>query len=178
VLEAFLTLISKWTIPFLVFFIPVFAYFKGVKVYEEFIKGAEEGFKIAINLIPFLVAMLVAIGIFRNSGAMNIIVEAISPVIEFFGVPGEVLPLAIMRPLSGGGALGIATELINTFGPDSLIGRMASTMQGSSDTTFFVLTVYFGSIGISKYRHALWVGLIADLSSFIAAVFIVNKIFG
>lgn len=173
-----LTLISKWTIPFLVFFIPTFAYFKGVKVYEEFIKGAEEGFKIAIKLIPYLVAMLVAIGLFRNSGAMSIMVKIISPVIEFLGIPGEVLPLAIMRPLSGGGALGIATELINTFGPDSFVGRLASTMQGSSDTTFFVLTVYFGSVGISKYRHALWIGLIADFTSFVAAVYIVNRIFG
>ncbi|KJS22508.1 MAG: spore maturation protein [Clostridiaceae bacterium BRH_c20a] len=177
-LESFISLLSKWTIPFLVLFIPTFAYFKGVKVYEEFIVGAEEGFKIAIKLIPYLVAMLVAIGIFRNSGAMNIVVKAISPVISILGIPGEVLPLAIMRPLSGGGALGLATELINTFGPDSFIGRLASTMQGSSDTTFFVLTVYFGSVGISKYRHALWVGLIADLTSFIASIYIVNKIFG
>jgi len=178
VLESIISLLSKWTIPFLVLFIPAFAYLKGVKVYEEFIVGAEEGFKIAIKLIPYLVAMLVAIGIFRNSGAMNIVVEAISPIIHILGIPGEVLPLAIMRPLSGGGALGLATELINTFGPDSFIGRLASTMQGSSDTTFFVLTVYFGSVGISKYRHALWVGLIADFTSFIASIYIVNKIFG
>ncbi|MDK2822559.1 MAG: spore maturation protein [Clostridia bacterium] len=177
-LEQVIGILSKWTIPFLVLFIPTFAYFKGVKVYEEFIEGAEEGFKIAIKLIPYLVAMLVAIGIFRNSGAMNIMVGALSPVIKLFGIPGEILPLAIMRPLSGGGALGIATELINTFGPDSLIGRMASTMQGSSDTTFFVLTVYFGSVGISRYRHALWVGLIADFTSFVASVYIVNKMFG
>lgn len=176
-LESAISLISKWAIPFLVIFIPTFAYLKGVNVYEEFIKGAEEGFKIAIKLIPYLVAMLVAIGVFRNSGAMGILIEAINPVIEFLGIPGEVLPLAIMRPLSGGGALGIATELINTYGPDSLIGRLASTMQGSSDTTFFVLTVYFGSVGISKYRHALWVGLIADFTSFVAAVYIVNRIF-
>ncbi|MFZ5943459.1 MAG: spore maturation protein [Bacillota bacterium] len=177
-LEQIIGVLSNWTIPFLVLFIPVFAYFKGVKVYEEFIAGAEEGFKIAIKLIPYLVAMLVAIGIFRNSGAMTIVVNAISPVIKVFNIPGEVLPLAIMRPLSGGGALGIATELINTFGPDSLIGRLASTMQGSSDTTFFVLTVYFGSVGISKYRHALWVGLLADFTSFVASVYIVNKMFG
>lgn len=177
-LEQIIDILSKWTIPFLVLFIPTFAYFKGVKVYEEFIVGAEEGFKIAIKLIPYLVAMLVAIGVFRNSGAMNILVELIEPVIEIFGIPGEVLPLAIMRPLSGGGALGIATELINTFGADSFIGRLASTMQGSSDTTFFVLTVYFGSVGISKYRHALWVGLLADFTSFLASVYIVHKMFG
>ena len=103
------------------------------------LKGAEEGFKIAIKLIPYLVAMLVAISVFRNSGAMAIVVEALKPVTDLLHIPGEVLPLAIMRPLSGGGALGISTELINTFGPDSLIGRLASTMQGSSDTTFLSL---------------------------------------
>ncbi|NLW25146.1 MAG: spore maturation protein [Clostridia bacterium] len=177
-LELIINVISKWAIPFLVLFIPLFAYIKGVKVYEVFIEGAEEGFKIAIKLIPYLVAMLVAISVFRNSGAMAIVVEALKPVTDLLHIPGEVLPLAIMRPLSGGGALGISTELINTFGPDSLIGRLASTMQGSSDTTFFVLTVYFGSVGITKYRHALWVGLLADISSFIASVYIVNRMFG
>ena len=176
--ELIINVISKWAIPFLVLFIPLFAYIKGVKVYEVFIEGAEEGFKIAIKLIPYLVAMLVAISVFRNSGAMAIVVEALKPVTDLLHIPGEVLPLAIMRPLSGGGALGISTELINTFGPDSLIGRLASTMQGSSDTTFFVLTVYFGSVGITKYRHALWVGLLADISSFIASVYIVNRMFG
>ena len=177
-LELIINVISKWAIPFLVLFIPLFAYIKGVKVYEVFIEGAEEGFKIAIKLIPYLVAMLVAISVFRNCGAMAIVVEALKPVTDLLHIPGEVLPLAIMRPLSGGGALGISTELINTFGPDSLIGRLASTMQGSSDTTFFVLTVYFGSVGITKYRHALWVGLLADISSFIASVYIVNRMFG
>jgi len=176
-LETIIGILSKWAIPFLVFFVPTFAFFRGIKVYEVFIEGAEEGFKIAIKLIPYLVAMLVAIGIFRNSGAMAIVVNAVSPITKVLSIPGEILPLAIMRPLSGGGALGIATELINTYGPDSFIGRLASTMQGSSDTTFFVLTVYFGSVGISKYRHALWVGLLADFTSFVASVYIVNKMF-
>lgn len=176
-LELIVNIVSKWTIPLLIFFIPIFAYFRGVKVYEVFIEGAEEGFQIAIKLIPYLVAMLVAISIFRSSGAMAIFVEIIKPLTKLLKIPGEVLPLAIMRPLSGGGALGIATELINTYGPDSFIGRLASTMQGSSDTTFFVLTVYFGSVGIKKYRHALWIGLLADITSFLASVYIVNKIF-
>lgn len=176
-IEVLIGYVSKWTIPFLIFFIPVFAYIRGVKVYEVFIEGAEEGFKIAIKLIPYLVAMLVAIGIFRNSGAMAITVEAIRPITELLGIPGEVLPLAIMRPLSGGGALGISTELINTYGPDSFLGRLASTMQGSTDTTFFVLTVYFGSVGIRRYKHALWVGLIADLTTFLASIYIVTRLF-
>ena len=176
-IEIIINYLSKWAIPFLVLFIPTFAYFKGVKVYEVFIEGAEEGFKIAIKLIPYLVAMLVAIGIFRNSGAMAIVVNAISPLTNFLGIPGEVLPLAIMRPLSGGGALGITTELINTYGPDSFIGRLSSTMQGSTDTTFFVLTVYFGSVGIRRYRHALWVGLLADITTFLASLYIVTRLF-
>lgn len=177
-LEAIISIISNWAVPFLLFFIPTFAFLKGVKVYETFIKGAEEGFYIAIKIIPYMVAMLVAIGIFRNSGAMGIITKIVDPVFNKLGVPGEILPLAIMRPLSGGGALGITAELINSFGPDSIIGRMASTMQGSSDTTFFVLTVYFGSIGIRHYRHALAVGLLADVTTFLASVYIVNSMFG
>lgn len=175
--EIFINEISKWIIPILITFIPVYAYFKGVKVYEVFIEGAEEGFKIAIKLIPFLVAMLVAIGIFRSSGAMDIFVKTIKPITSFFNIPADILPLALMRPFSGGASLGIATELINTHGPDSVIGRIASTMQGSSDTTFFVLAVYFGSVGIRKYRHAVWVGLTADLTTFLLSVYIVNKIF-
>lgn len=176
-IEVLIGNISKWVIPFLIFFIPVFAYIRGVKVYEVFIEGAEEGFQIAIKLIPYLVAMLVAIGIFRNSGAMALTVNAIRPLTEFLGIPGEILPLGIMRPLSGGGALGISTELINTYGPDSFLGRLASTMQGSTDTTFFVLTVYFGSVGIKRYKHALWVGLIADFTTFLASIYIVTRIF-
>lgn len=170
--------ISAWAIPFLLFSIPLVAYFRGVKVYETFVTGAEEGFRTAVRIIPFLVGMLVAIGVFRASGAMDLLVNAIRPVTSFLRTPPEILPLAIMRPLSGGGALAVAAELITIHGADSFIGRLASTMQGSTDTTFYVLTVYFGSIGISKYRYALHLGLIADISSLIAAVFITHLIFG
>ncbi|SMB94373.1 spore maturation protein B [Desulfonispora thiosulfatigenes DSM 11270] len=175
--EIFINEVSKWMIPIIITFIPVYAYVKGIKVYEVFIEGAEDGFKIAIKLIPYLVAMLVAVGIFRNSGAMEMFVEILKPVTSIFNIPGEILPLALMRPFSGGASLGIATELINTYGADSIIGRIASTMQGSSDTTFFVLAVYFGSVGIKKYRHAPWVGLTADLTTFLVSVYIVNKVF-
>lgn len=176
-MENIINSLSTWAIPALVFFILVYAYLKGVDIYEVFIEGAEEGFKIAIRLIPYLVAMLVAISIFRHSGAMAIAIRVIEPLTSFFAIPAEVLPLAIMRPLSGGGALGITAEIINTHGPDSFLGRLASTMQGSTDTTFFILTVYFGSVGVKKYRHALWVGLIADLSAFLASIYIVSRIF-
>lgn len=174
----FLTQVSRWAIPFLLFIIPVYAYFKKVNVYEVFVEGAQEGFTTAIRILPYLVGMLVAIGVFRASGAMEYLIKIIYPVTNLLGIPGEVLPLALMRPLSGSGALGITAELIQTYGPDSFIGRVASTMQGSTDTTFYVLTVYFGSVGIKKFRHAVTVGLAADITSFLASVFICHLVFG
>lgn len=173
-----INLVSTWAIPCLLFMIPVTAYVRGVKVYETFVQGAEDGFRTAVKIIPFLVGMLVAIGVFRASGAMDLLVKAIEPVTSLLGIPPSILPLAIMRPLSGGGALGIAAEMISTYGPDSYLGRLASTMQGSTDTTFYVLTVYFGSVGITKYRYALHLGLIADITSLMAAIFITNLVFG
>lgn len=173
-----LTQVSRWAIPLLLFIIPFYAYLKKINVYEVFVEGAQEGITTACKILPFLVGMLVAISVFRASGAMGYLVKFLSPLTNILGIPGEVLPLAVMRPLSGGGALGITAELIHNFGPDSFIGRLASTMQGSTDTTFYVLTVYFGSVGISKYRHGVTVGLIADVSSFIASVVICRLYFG
>ncbi|MCG0278227.1 MAG: spore maturation protein [Thermanaeromonas sp.] len=170
--------LSRWAIPFLLFFIPSLGFLRGVRVYEAFVAGAEDGFKVAVKIIPFLVGMLVAIGVFRASGAMDLLAHALDPVLRLAGIPGEVLPLAILRPLSGGGALGVAAELISEYGPDSFIGRLASVMQGSTDTTFYVLTVYFGSVGIRRYRYALALGLIADVSSLLAAVAICRIMFG
>src|SRR5690606_29649072 len=173
-----INLVSTWAIPVLLFIIPVFAYLRGVRVYETFVQGAEDGFKTAVKIIPFLVGMLVAIGVFRASGAMDLLAQALEPVTRLMGIPSSIIPLAIMRPLSGGGALGIAAEMISAYGPDSYIGRLASTMQGSTDTTFYVLTVYFGSVGVTKYRYALHLGLIADITSLMAACFITNLVFG
>ena len=169
--------VSRWAIPLLLFFIPLYGYLRGVPVYETFVAGAEDGFKVAIKIIPFLVGMLVAISVFRASGAMDLFARGLNPVLHRIGVPGEILPLAVMRPLSGGGALGIAAELIGSYGPDSFIGRLASVMQGSTDTTFYVLTVYFGSVGVRQYRYALALGLLADISSLIAAIVICNLMF-
>lgn len=168
---------SRWAIPALLFIIPLAAVVKKVKVYETFIEGAETGFATAIKTIPYLVAMLVAINIFRASGAMEIFAQAISPVTELLGIPADILPLAIMRPLSGGGALGITAELIKTYGPDSFIGRLASTLQGSTDTTFFVVTLYFGSVGVKKYRYSVLAGLTADITGLVASVYICSLIF-
>lgn len=150
---------------------------KKVKVYEVFVEGAKDGFNVAIRIIPYLVAMLAAIGIFRASGALELLVAVLQPVTALIGMPPEALPMAFMRPLSGSGSLGIMTELMKTHGPDSLVGIMASTMYGSSETTFYVLAVYFGSVGIKNTRHAVPVGLIADLAGMLAAVWIVNLLF-
>lgn len=169
--------LSRWAIPVILLVVPLVATLRGVKVYETFVDGAEAGFATAIKTIPYLVAMLVAISIFRASGAMEVLVAAISPVLNIVGLPAEVLPHAVMRPLSGGAALGIASDIIKTHGPDSFLGRLVSTMQGSCDTTFYILTLYFGSVGIRKYRYSVILGLVADLTTLMASVFIVRMIF-
>lgn len=172
-----LTLVSKWAIPFLLLVIPLYGFIKRVPVYETFAEGAKDGFTTAIKIIPFLVGMLVAIAVFRASGAMDYLARLVGPLLVNAGAPPEVLPLAIMRPLSGSGVLGLATELMRVYGPDSFIGRLASTMQGSTDTTFFVLTVYFGSVGITRYRYSIIIGLIADISGLLASIYICNLLF-
>ena len=170
--------ISIVAIPFLVFFIVVYGAIKKVKIYETFVEGAKEGFNVGVRIIPYLVAMLVAIGIFRASGAMDILSWLVSPITSLIGMPAEALPMAIMRPLSGSGALGVMSEVIKTHGPDSLLGRMVSVMMGSGETTFYVLAVYFGSVGIIKTRHAVPAGIIADIVGILMSVWLVNLIFG
>ncbi|MBM7616435.1 spore maturation protein [Alkaliphilus hydrothermalis] len=173
-----MTDISRYAIPAILLAIPAYGFFKKVKVYESFTDGAKEGFTTAVTIIPYLVAMLVAIGVFRASGAMDYLVKAVSPVTNLIGMPGETLPMALMRPLSGGGATGIMSDLITTHGPDSLIGRISSIMMGSTETTFYVLAVYFGSVAIKKTRHALPAGLIADAVGLVTAVIVARLMFG
>lgn len=169
--------ISLYAIPFLLLVIPLYGYIKKVKVYEVFTDGAKEGFATAVRIMPFLVAMLAAIGIFRASGAMDFVVKILSPVTSLIGMPAEVLPMGIMRSLSGGGAQGMMVELFNTYGPDSLIGRMASVAMGSTETTMYVIAVYFGSIKVSQTRYAVPVGLLVDAVSLISAAIITNIVF-
>ena len=170
--------ISLFAIPMIIFIIVGYAFFvKKVKVYEVFCEGAKEGFTTAIRIIPFLVAMLVAIGIFRSSGCIDIMMKVLNPIFSVIGMPGEVLPMATMRPLSGGGATGVMNDLMMTYGPDSLIGRIASTMMGSTETTFYVLAVYFGAVSIRKTRHAVAAGLLADLAGLLTSVWICNLMF-
>jgi spore maturation protein B len=172
--------VSRWAIPLLLLIIPLAAYLRKVPVYESFVTGAEEGLRTGFRILPYLVAMLVSIRVFVDSGALEILTQILKPVFIQFGLDSDltaIIPLAVMRPLSGSGALGVATQLINQYGPDSLVGRLASTLQGSTDTTFFVLTVYFGSVGIKKYRYALKLGLLADFVGLVASIWIVLYMF-
>lgn len=177
-LQTIIQTIAAWTIPLFIFIILLYAAAKKIDVFTTFIEGAQEGFQTSIALIPYLVAMLVAIGLLRASGAIDLLIGLLLPVLTKLNVPGEILPLAIMRPLSGSGALGITAEILEHFGPDSFLGRVASTMQGSTDTTLYILTVYFGSVGIRRTRHALAVGLIADFAAFAASIAICTLVFG
>lgn len=170
--------LSAWLIPAIIVFIPLYAAFRKIPVYETFVEGAKDGFGTAINIIPSLVGMMVAISMFRASGAMDIMLGWIKPIFDAMGVPSEVLPLGILRPLTGAGSLAFTADLIQNYGADSMIGRIASTIQGSTDTTLYVLTVYFGAIGIRRTRYALKVGLFSDLVGFIAAIVVCMYIFG
>lgn len=153
---------------------------KKQNVYEAFIEGAKDGFKVAVKIIPYLVAILVAIGVFRASGAMDYLVGGIGRIVAWFGLNTDfvdALPTALMKPLSGSGARGMMIDAMNTHGADSFVGRLASVFQGSTDTTFYVLAVYFGSVGIKRTRHALVCGLIADFTGILAAIFIAYLFF-
>lgn len=167
-----------FTVPFIMIFILVYGYLKDVKLYEVFIEGVKEGFNISVKILPFLLTMLFAIAIFRESGALKIITDAAAPLLKLIGVPPEVLPLALMKPLSGSGAIGITAEIIQKYGPDSLIGRTASTMMGSTETVFYTMSVYYGAVGIKKMRHTLSCALIAHLTGVIASCIICRIVFG
>jgi len=158
----------------------VLAFIKKVNVYDAFIEGAKDGFNIAIKIIPFLVAILVAIGIFRASGAMDFIIAGITQFFDWLGFDTRftgALPVAFMKPLSGSGARGLMVDAMTTYGPDSFVGRLACTMQGTTDTTFYIIAVYFGSVGIKNTRYAIGCGLLADLAGFTAAILVAYLFF-
>lgn len=173
-----IAIISTWMIPLFILLVLLIATWRKLPTYELFVEGGKEGIKIARSLIPFLVGMIVSIGILRSSGALDAFVNMLAPLLKIFGIPSEIVPLAIMRPISGTASLGMTSELIRIHGPDSFIGRLASTMQGSTDTTLYVLTVYFGAVRIKKTKYALKVGLLADLVGIITSIIIVHLIFG
>ncbi len=169
---------SNWAIPLIILAIGVIGYLRKVKVYECFIEGAKEGFDIAVMIIPYLVAILFAIALFDKGGAMQIFAEIFKPITSLIGMPPAILPLAIIRPLTGGGARGVMIDIFDKFGPDSIEGLIASALQGSTETTFYVLAVYLGSIGVRRYRYAIPACLAGDLVGIIAAVIICNIWFG
>jgi len=171
-------LLSAWTLPILVGLLVLFGWSRGVKVYESMVEGAKEGFDVAKRIIPFLVTILTAVGMFRASGGIDLISRWVGPVTSWIGLPAEALPMALLRPLTGSGAYGVMAEIMTENGPDSFIGYMVSTFQGSTETTFYVLAVYFGAVGIKRTRHAMPACLMADAAGIMAAVFIVNLLFG
>jgi spore maturation protein SpmA len=162
---------NNWLMPMLAVTISLFALSKRVKVYDSLVEGAREGFQIVIMIIPFLVAILVAVGVFRASGALDIVLTAIKPAALLIGFPPEALPMAIIRPLSGQGALGVLTETMQTYGPDSFIGYLSSVLAGSTETTFYVLALYCGSIRLRATRHAVFACIAADIGGALAALF-------
>lgn len=170
VLEVVKTIAAEWLLALLAVAIVLFGLSRGVKVYDAVVEGGKEGFGVALRIIPFLVAILVAVGMLRASGAIDILVSVLEPMTALIGMPAEVLPMAILRTLSGNGAYAVAGEIMTTHGPDSLIGNIVSTMQGSTETTFYVLALYFGVIGIRRVRHTLVACLVADTAGVLAAV--------
>ncbi len=170
--------VSRWSIPVLFAGVLLYALHRKVDVYTVFLDGARQGVDMSVKILPYVVAIFAALGIFRDSGAMDLLAKVLAPVLRPAGVPAQVLPLMLIRPLSGSGALAITAELLHRAGPDSYVGRLASTLQGSTDTTFYILSVYFGAVGVRRIRHSLTVGLLADLTGFVLAVVFVRLLLG
>ena len=169
---------SKFVIPLMLVLIPLYGMFKRVAVYEEFVAGAKDGFNVAVRIIPYLVAILFAIGMFRASGAMQFIEDGLRPFLSAIAVPPEIMPMAITRPLSGGGSLAVLADMAKTHGMESLFVKISGVMYGACETTFYVIAVYFGAVGIKKTRHAVPAGLIADAAGVLLSVYIVKWWFG
>lgn len=166
--------IALFTLPAIIVGLPLYGLLRRVPVYETFIEGAKEGFDVAVRIIPYLVAILFAIAMFRASGAMDVLINLLRKPMTAIGIPPEILPMAIVRPLSGSGSLGVLTDLQSRYGTDSIITQIAATIYGSSETTFYVIAVYFGAVGVRKTRHAVPAGLIADIAGVFLAAYVVK----
>ena len=162
----------------MVLFIILYGFFKKVDVYDTFIEGVKESFSMIINLFPTFIAMILAVNLFTNSGVLDFLLSLIKPVLEIFNVPGEIFPLALVRPISGSASLAYLNNIFAKFGPDSFIGLLGSVMQGCTDTTFYVISLYFGSIGIKKIRYSMFAALFADLVGIVASIIVVNMFWG
>ncbi len=177
-LRSFIETASVFVLPLLIVGFPLYGLLKRVPVYEEFVDGAKDGFRVAVTIIPYLVAILFAIGMFRASGAMEFVVEGLRPLLTLIGIPPEVLPMMVIRPLTGSGSAAIVLDMIQQFGEDSILVKMAATMFGSTETTFYVIAVYFGAVNVRKTRHAVPAGLLADVVAMVASVYVVRLLFG
>lgn len=172
-----LSIVSITAIPLMITIILVHGYIKGVKLYDTFVEGASEGFKTALKIMPYLIAIFLAIGIFKESGALDMFSSLLLIPGRLIGLPREIIPLVALKPISGSGSLAMVKDLINTYGPDSFVGRVASTMMGSSETIFYTMAIYFGAIGVKKARHTLACALIAHLAGVVASVVICRMVF-
>lgn len=170
--------IGNYLIPVVVLFIIIYALKKNVKIYDSFVSGAKEGLEIAISVLPFLVAMLFATDILLKSNILARVFDLFTPILDIIKIPKQILPMAMIRPISGNASFAVMIDLIKSYGPDSYIGRIASSIQGSTDTTIYVLSLYFGSVGIKKIKYSLWVGLLTDLVCIITSVILVSIVFG
>ena len=177
-LRAAMDVVSTWAIPVLLAGIPLLALARGVKVYPAFVAGAKDGFETAVRILPPLVAIFVALAMLRASGAMDTLTRALAPLTSAVGIPASVVPMLLVRPLSGGGALGVVGDVLRSEGPDSYAGRLVSVMAGSTETTLYVLAVYMGAAGVTRYRQALAAGLLADAAGMAAAVVMVRLLLG
>lgn len=172
-----ISLISSWLIPFIIITALVWGVVKKVPVYETFIEGAKDGLKVSVNIVPYLIAIIVAISMLRASGAIELAQQVFSSVLGAFNIPVDVLPVMIVRSLSGSAVLGIFSDIAHQFGPDSYVTKLTAIMVGSSETTFYILAVYFGAVGIKKFRHAILAGVLADIMGIVAAVAVANWLF-
>ena len=178
ILRLIIDYVSAFVLPTIIVGFPLYGLYKKVPVYEVFVEGAKEGFNVAVMIIPYLIAILFAIGMFRASGALDFLMQGLRPILGLINFPAEVIPMAIIRPLTGSGSAAIVLDMINEFGEDSLLVKMAATMFGSTETTFYVIAVYFGAVNIKKTRHAVPAGLIADIFAMFVAVYVVMLLFG
>ncbi|NLM04061.1 MAG: spore maturation protein [Clostridiales bacterium] len=169
--------ISILIIPIMISIILIYGYFKKINLYDTFVEGASEGFKTSINIMPYLITIFIAIGMMRKSGVMELINTIMEKPMLYLGIPPEILPLALMRPISGSGSLGILKDILTNYGPDSFIGRVASTMMGSSETIFYTMAVYYGAIGVKNTRHTILAALLSHLAAIIASVWLCNVFF-
>jgi spore maturation protein B len=170
-------MLSKLIMPILIIFIITYAFFKKNDIYSSFIRGAKEGIEIVVNLFPYILAMIFGINLIVESGFIKDVLSLFKPFFDLLKIPIEILPMAIMRPISGNASLALMNDIFNKYGVDSFLGRLSSVIQGSTDTTIYILTLYFGIVGIKKIRYAMWVGLISDLFGIIVSIIVVSLFF-